>query len=754
MKTKKSSSNLKQSDPITKKIYPKRFIGIFIFLTVLFTLLIIRIAWLQFIQGSSLKESAYKQQTTNQIISTKRGTIYDSTGKKLALSAQVDTVSINPSKIVGKTDQETKEKKEKVAKGLSDIFTLNYEETLEKVNSDSAVQMIVKKVEKDKIDELKKWMQDNKITAGINIDEDSKRTYPYGSLASNLIGFCGDENKGLQGIESKWNSVLNGTPGKIVTAKDAVQEEIPDQSQTYISPENGSDIVLSIDVTIQSIVEKYLKQAVEENNCNRGGIVIAMKPDTGDVLAMAQYPNYDLNTPFEPNTENLKQTWESLDSNTKTNELNLMWKNRVIADSYEPGSTFKLITAATALEENITSEDVANDFICTGSQDVAGTPISCWTQKHKGTKTLRQALEQSCNPSFIQLGQRIGAPTLYKYYQAFGLFNKTGIALTGEQNSIFHKAENVKAVELATMSFGQRIKVTPIQLVTAISAIANDGVLMQPRIVKQVINTDTKAVTNIDPVEVRQAISKSTAERMRSLMESVVTDGSGRYAQVAGYSIGGKTGTSEPDPNHLEEGYVASYVAISPTEKPEICILLALYDPPKNNHQGGQLCGPVISQMLSEILPYLGLTSSNMQTSGSSVSNSNSSITVPDVRNKTVTEAQKILQQSGFKTIVSTKGDKNQILVTDQVPKPGITLPKNSILVLYSEDSDVRVSVTVPNLKGLSATQATSTLQNKNLNIQIEGSGTVMSQSIAADSQVEQGTVIKVTLHEQINGAQ
>ncbi len=754
MKTKKSSSNLKQSGPITKKIYPKRFIGIFIFLTVLFTLLIIRIAWLQFIQGSSLKESAYKQQTTNQIISTKRGTIYDSTGKKLALSAQVDTVSINPSKIVGKTDQETKEKKEKVAKGLSDIFTLNYEETLEKVNSDSAVQMIVKKVEKDKIDELKKWMQDNKITAGINIDEDSKRTYPYGSLASNLIGFCGDENKGLQGIESKWNSVLNGTPGKIVTAKDAVQEEIPDQSQTYISPENGSDIVLSIDVTIQSIVEKYLKQAVEENNCNRGGIVIAMKPDTGDVLAMAQYPNYDLNTPFEPNTENLKQTWESLDSNTKTNELNLMWKNRVIADSYEPGSTFKLITAATALEENITSEDVANDFICTGSQDVAGTPIRCWTQNHKGTKTLRQALQQSCNPSFIQLGQRIGAPTLYKYYQAFGLFNKTGIALTGEQNSIFHKAENVKAVELATMSFGQRIKVTPIQLVTAISAIANDGVLMQPRIVKQVINTDTKAVTNIDPVEVRQAISKSTAERMRSLMESVVTDGSGRYAQVAGYSIGGKTGTSEPDPNHLEEGYVASYVAISPTEKPEICILLALYDPPKNNHQGGQLCGPVISQMLSEILPYLGLTSSNMQTSGSSVSNSNSSITVPDVRNKTVTEAQKILQQSGFKTIVSTKGDKNQILVTDQVPKPGITLPKNSILVLYSEDSDVRVSVTVPNLKGLSATQATSTLQNKNLNIQIEGSGTVMSQSIAADSQVEQGTVIKVTLHEQINGAQ
>ena len=756
MKKKSSPSRNKEkkvkNEPKTKNIiYSKRFRVILICFFIVLCLLMIRIAWLQFIDGASLKEQAYKQQTTNQIISTKRGTIYDATGKKLAISSSVDTVTINPSKIVGKTEEETKAKKELVAKGLSEIFELDYNETLEKVNSTSSVETIIKKVENDKIEELEQWMKDNSITVGINIDEDTKRTYPYGSLASNVIGFCGDE-RGLQGIESKWNDVLTGTPGKIVTAKDAVQEEIPDQTQTYIPAENGSDLVLSIDVNIQTILEKYLKQAVEENEATRGGTVIAMKPSTGDVLGMAQYPNYDLNDPFTPNTEDLQAIWDTLDSETKTNELNAMWRNRNTSDTYEPGSPFKLITAATALEENITSEDVSNDFYCDGHQVVADYSISCWTQGHKGPKTLRQALQVSCNPSFIQLGQRIGAETLYKYYDAFGFFDKTGIALPGESNSIFHDFEDVGDVELATMSFGQRIKITPLQMISAVCAIANDGVLMQPRIVKQVINTDTQAVTDIEPVEVRQVISKTTSERMRDLMKSVVTDGSGRHAQVAGYSIGGKTGTSEPDPNHPEDGYVASYVAIAPAETPEICLLLALYNPTSDaGHQGGQVCGPVIAQMLSEILPYLGLTSSEAQTaetttSTTSSSSTNSSITVPDVRNKTVTEAEKILQQAGFKTVASTNGNKNELLVTDQVPTPGTTLAKDSIIVLYTEDNEVRVSVKVPDLNGMTLDQAKSALTQKNLNIQSEGTGIVVSQDIAADSSVNEGTVIKVTL--------
>lgn len=338
-------------------------------------------------------------------------------------------------------------------------------------------------------------------------------------------------------------------------------------------------------------------------------------------------------------------------------------ENDVISSPYEPGSPYKLITAAVALEENITSEDVAGDFYCDGVYVVADRKISCWTQGHKGTKTLRQALQVSCNPSLMQLGQRIGAPTLYKYYEAFGFFNKTNIDLPQEASSTYWELEDVNDVELATMSFGQRFTITPIQLVSAISAIANDGVLMKPRIVKQIINPETGTTTDIEPVQVRQVISKSTSERMRDLMKSVVDDGSGRLAKVEGYSIGGKTGTSEPQAGREDEGYIASYVAIAPTEKPEICLLMAIHNPNPNgqgSHQGGQVCGPVISQMLTEILPILGINSSNIQTPTSPVEENTSYVTVPDIRNKTVTEAEKILKQAGFNTKINISGDKIQ----------------------------------------------------------------------------------------------
>ena len=361
-------------------------------------------------------------------------------------------------------------------------------------------------------------MEEEKISTGINIDEDTKRVYPYNNLASNLIGFCGTDNTGIQGIEDSWNKVLQGTPGKLTTSTDAIREEIPDSNQTYIPAENGSDIVLTLDFNIQTILEKYLKQAVEENHAD-SGTVVALAPSTGDVLGMACYPDYNLNTPFEPNTDELKSTWDKLDSATQSNELYSMWKNDVISSPYEPGSPYKLITAAVALEENITSEDVAGDFYCDGVYVVADRKISCWTQGHKGTKTLRQALQVSCNTSLMQLGQRIGAPTLYKYYEAFGFFNKTNIDLPQEASSTYWELEDVNDVELATMSFGQRFTITPIQLVSAISAIANDGVLMKPRIVKQIINPETGTTTDIEPVKVRQVISKSTSERMRDLMK-------------------------------------------------------------------------------------------------------------------------------------------------------------------------------------------------------------------------------------------
>ena len=479
---------------------------------IVFIILIIRIGFIQFVQGNSLREQAYQQQTINQIISPKRGNIYDSTGKALAIGAQVDTITINPEKIVKSNDVDTKDYKEKVAKGLSELFELNYDEVLEKVNSTAQVETIIKKVEQEKVEKLKTWMDENKITVGINIDEDTKRYYPYSTVASNVLGFCGNDNQGLSGIEAKWESVLTGTPGKIVSSKGSDQKEIPNAEETYISAENGSDLTLTIDLNIQSIVEKYLKQAVDENECSRGGNVIAMNPKTGDILAMASYPDYDLNSPYTPN-DTLAKTYDKLSAEDKNEALFKMWANKSVAETYEPGSTFKVITASVALEENITTSDKSGDFYCKGYEEFddindSKIKISCWRKQPHGVQTLREALCNSCNPAFMQLGKRIGAPTLYKYYEAFGLFDSTNSGLYGEQTSIFQNLDNVGPVELATMSFGQRLNITPLQMATAISCVANDGILMQPRIVKQITNTDTNTTTEVPTKQVRQVISK------------------------------------------------------------------------------------------------------------------------------------------------------------------------------------------------------------------------------------------------------
>lgn len=746
MKTSFNSKNLMH--------YKKLRVTLIVVILILL-LLIVRIGFLQFVQGNYLKELAYNQQTINQIISPKRGNIYDSTGKALAISAQVDTITISPNKLIKNSNDETKEFKEKIAKGLSEIFELNYDEVLEKVNSSSQVETIAKKVEQEKVDTLKKWMEENKISVGINIDEDTKRYYPYNTVASNVIGFCGSDNQGLSGIESKWDSILTGTPGKIVSSKGSNQEEIPNAEETYISAENGSDLTLTIDLNIQTIIEKYLKQAVEDNDCKKGGNVIVMNPKNGDILGMACYPDYNLNSPYTPNST-LAETYDSLSSEEKSESLYKMWANKSVAETYEPGSVFKVITASVALEENITTTDKSNDFYCKGYEEFedssASQPlkISCWRANPHGVQSLRQALCNSCNPAFMQLGKRIGAPTLYKYYEAFGLFDSTNSGLYGEQSSIFQKLDKVGPVELATMSFGQRLNVTPLQMATAIACVANDGVLMKPRIVKQVTNTDSGSVSEIPVTQVRQVISKETAQEVKSMMESVVTIGTGKHAAVSGYSIGGKTGTSEPVYNKTEEGYVASYVAISPVEDTQVVLLLTLYDPPKSNHQGGQLAGPVVSQMLSEILPYLGIPSNENSSDSSS---SDNLIVVPDVRNKTVSEAEKILKNSGFSTKTYVNGDANNTLVVDQTPKPGVSLSKNSVVVLYGEGNDVATSVTVPDLKGMNASQASNTLKEKNLNISIEGSGTVISQDAAKDEQVPEGTVIKVTLKQNLTDA-
>ena len=726
-----------------KQVFNSRSIALLIILTTCFIILLIRIGYIQFVKGPTYKTSAYNQQTTSQTIASKRGTIYDATNKTLAMSSTVDTVSINNGDVAYKDG--TKVSNETLATGFSQVFSLDYNETLEKLNSKSAVITIAKKVEKPIIDNLNAWLDENNITTGINIDEDSKRYYPFENLASNVIGFYGND-KGLEGIESAWDEELTGTPGRIVTSTNVNNQAISDENEQYIPAQNGSDIYLTLDVEVQRIAEKYLDQAVKENKAN-GGCVIIMKPSTGDILAEASYPTYNLNTPFTPNTTELQAKWDTLSTEEKSAALSNMWRNKPIADLYEPGSTFKIITSSIGLEENLVQPNTENDFHCNRVFHVGDRDIYCWAKTAHGDQTLTQALQNSCNPAFMQLGQRIGKQRFYKYLQAFGFFDKTGVRMSGESNSIFYNIDDCHEVELATMSFGQRFSITPLQLVTAVSAAVNGGNLMQPRIVNKVVNTDTGVETELAPVKVRQVISEDTSAKIRTMMESVVTKGTGKYAAVNGYSVGGKSGTSEPPDDKKEQGYVASFIAISPVENPEVIVLVVLNNPNSDgsgSHQGGTVCAPVASQILSEVLPHLGITSSV------TVTESDSLTILPDVSSKTLTEAKSILQAAGFNVVLRTSSEASTTVVS-QTPKSGISLQSGATVFLYTDGIE-KAMKKVPDLKGKTAEQAKNSLKALNLNISIEGSGKVISQDILAGQEVVEGTVVTVTLKDEMFG--
>ena len=558
-------------EPINLKNKKKMMKTLFI-IFVIIILLIGRIGYLQFIKGEELQTLAYEQQVQKRTINPKRGVIYDATGNYiLAVSSTAYTITVNPTNIV-------KEDKEKLAKALSNIFELDYDTVLKKVQKNSSIETITKKVEKSKADELRQWLIDNNIQTGVNIDEDSKRYYPYANLASQVIGFCGSDNQGLDGVEAKYDDVLSGTAGSISRATDATGEEIGTEGENYTAAIDGDSIVLSIDMTIQSIVEKYLEEACIDNSCTDGGNIVVMNPKNGDILAMATYPSYNLNEPYTINNEELLANWDNMEDSEKTTNLQAMWRNKAISDTYEPGSVFKLITASSALEEGITDTDNEGEFSCTGSITVAGARIKCWRYyKPHGSESLRQGLMNSCNPVFIGLGQQLGISTYYKYLNKFGLLSKTGVMLPGEANSIFIAEDKCGPVELATISFGQRFEITPLQLITAVSAIANGGNLLTPRIVTATIDSQTGERTEL-PVENKgEVISKETSDKVLSMMESVVSEGTGKNAKVAGYRIGGKTGTSEDGVNTGK--YVTSFCGVAPIDDPQVVVLITLYNP-------------------------------------------------------------------------------------------------------------------------------------------------------------------------------
>lgn len=665
---------IKAEEKVSDLNRKKRMRNAILIYTMIFGALIFRIGWLQFVMGAELHSMAYIQQTLDRSVNPRRGTIYDATGENiLAISSTVETVTVNPTNI-------SKENKEKVAKALSDIFNLDYDSTLKRVSKRSSIETIVKKVDKEKADELRTWLVDNNITAGINIDEDTKRYYPNNSLASQVIGFCGSDNQGLDGIEVIYEKELKGEKGKINKVIDAKGGEISKEGENYVEAVDGNDLVLSIDAIVQGIAEKYLTEACIDNKCTDGGNIIIMNPQTGDILAMAGYPNYNLNQPYEPNTEELKSSWSTLSQGDKTKALQQMWRNKAVSNTYEPGSTFKLITTSAALEEGLASVDKEGEFCCTGGIEIAGVRIKCWRYyRPHGSESLRQALMNSCNPVFIGLGQKIGVSKYYTYLNKFGLLKRTGIDLPGEAGSIFLKEEKVGPVELATIAFGQRFEITPLQLITAVSSIANGGTYVKPRIVKKIINSQTGEVTDIPVEKQERVISKETAKNVLSMMQSVVEEGTGRNAQVEGYNIGGKTGTSEDGVNTNK--YVTSFMGVGPTTNPEVVILVTLYNPTgEGGHQGGAVAAPIGGKVLAEVLPYLEAQKDNIKEE-----NIKKDIEVPNIEGLTIDEAKKRLKEVNLNISIEDMEEKEGTeIITQQLPKAGIKVKEGVAIIAYN----------------------------------------------------------------------
>lgn len=712
----------------TKVDSKKRMLMVLGFLMVLLIALIGRMFYWQVVRAEDMQQKAYAQQTKNRIISPKRGTIYDTNGVVLARSVSVETISVTPKNI---------KEKEKTAQGLSEILDLDYEATLQKVNKNTREETIAKKLDKEVTDKIREWIKEEKIS-GVNIYEDTKRYYPKGNFLAQVLGFCGTDNQGLDGLEAKYESILKGVSGQVVVSTDATGKEIPLNDENYIPSEDGLNLVLTIDERVQHIVEKYLKQAMIDNAPVEYGTCIVMNPKTGDILAMATAPDYDPNDPFTVLDEEIQANWDTMTVSEKTKARQEMWRNRAVTDTYEPGSVFKTVTAAIAIEEGLVTDVDAVNFSCTGKLKVEGWDIKCWRSYNPhGPQSLRKGLMNSCNPVFMTVALRIGASKLYEYLSAFGVAKTTGSGLLGEVSGIIHTAETATDSTVATAGFGQGFTLTPLNMLNVICCIANDGKLMQPRIVKEITDSEGNIVESFEPVVLKQVISESTSDKVLDMMESVVSDGTGRYAQVKGYYVAGKTSTAEQG-RGASKKYVASFIGLASADDPEIAVIFNLYNPEgPQGHQGGGICAPVVGKILSEILEYEDIPQDYEYESDEPT------IVVPDVTNRTLAEAKKILTNSGLKYVADDSWDENAKVVS-QMPVAGESLAEKSLVKLFIEGNDTRFTVTVPDIRNLSISEATAKLNELNLNIRVSGSGSAILQDPAMGTVVEQGTIVTV----------
>ncbi len=741
------------------KPYFKRVVLVLSVMTALLIALTFRLSSIQLTDSEKYRTGAFDQYTTEIDISPKRGTIYDRNMTALAVSATVETVYISPYEI--EDEQEAV-----IADYLSETLSVDRAEIVMRMGrKQSKYQIIKKKVDRTVTDEIRKFIEENDIV-GIHLEEDTKRVYPYGNLASNVIGFTNSENTGIYGVESYYEEYLKGSSGKIITAQNAKGRDMPFEYESYVGARNGLNVVLTIDWQVQSFLEKHLQTALEDTQANNRVLGIIMDVNTGDVLAMSTKPDYDLNNPYDldeemqllydeycrtliEDEEGNKNLPDEEEKNKFYKDLvEARWKNKAITELYEPGSTFKIITSAMALEENLPETKAGYQFNCTGSKAIGGYIINCHLLRGHGYETFEKGLQNSCNPVFMELAASVGREKFYKYFESYGFTEKTGIDLAGEVNSIYHKDfDFFNQTELAVYSFGQTFKITPLSLLRAVSAVANGGNLMQPRVVKALVDDEGNVVEEFEPKIVRQVNSKETSETVMKFLENGITMGSTKNAYVKGYSIGAKTGTSQKRDMEGNK-HIASCVAFAPANDPEIAILIAI-DEPVGNYYGGTIAAPVVSSVLSEVLPYLNVET---QTDENAVSLENTP--VADYTGLGVAGAKTSIENAGLRAKVFGGGD----VIISQFPRLGTKLREGGLVVLYTDEASKENTVTVPNVVGMSPSGANTTLVNYSLNIKMEGAyrddttGTVATgQSPRAGEQVAPGTMVSVDFHHMDN---
>ncbi len=731
--------------PNTTKLKKREFV-LLLFYTLALIFLIYRVADIQFVKGEKYREMAYLNQTQKRQINPKRGTIFDRNGKGLAISASVDTVSVNPKALRDELKgDETKLRS--LANDLASMLEMDSETIMAKFNKNSRYEFIKRKIEREIGTQVRAYISEKKIT-NIYVDEDSKRYYPNGKLASHVLGFTGVDDQGLSGIELELDNTLKGVPGKIMNEVDVLGRQISYSQERYIDAIDGYNVYLTIDETIQHFAEKTLQQAVLDYNLKNGGMIIVMNPKTGEVLAMASYPDFDPNDPdglpdFVDDPE-----WGGF---SDEEDSKLLWqtvfRNKAVMDTYEPGSVFKAITASAAIEEGVVTPTTPE--FCKPIS-LAGHTINCWRRGGHGAEDFTLAMYNSCNPVFVTTALDLGIEKFYKYVRLFGFQERTGIELQGEPSneefkSLWHS--DPKEIDLAVSSFGQRFQISPLQLITAYSAIANGGTLLKPTIIKQITDNDGNIIKKFEPQVIRKVISEETAKTVRTLLEGVVSEGTGKNAYVSGYRIGGKTGTSETLTTDTEGRYIVSFMSFAPANDPQVCVLVAFDHPqvPMHLRSGGVLAAPVGGKLTEEILEYLRVEREYTEKDKTQMSQE---VYVPNVTGLTLKEAEEKLNAFGLKHVVEGTNTNEDAIVYNQTPKADFSVPQSATIILYTDENQDEMTVEMPDLSNKTVDEAAAALKQLGLNIRIRGTGTVQKQQYEAGTKLSKGDVVEVTFVE------